>query len=84
MNVGDFCRTNQELSLGTTMSVGFKMCTDQKLSSVWKFKSIGLIVSIIEQHKNVISLFIVHSQGVGWITYEKEQNPHERELISSL
>lgn len=79
MKPGSLCLTNQELALGSISNIEFEICKKgQSLSSVWKSKTIGLIES-----KNYISLFVIHSQGTGWISYEKDQSLHSSPLIVS-
>jgi hypothetical protein len=81
MKPGLLCRTNQELALGTMPNTDGALNENQRLSSIWKYKSVGLIVSAIKQ-QNRVCLYIVHSNGTGWISYEIDTNPFK--LISLL
>lgn len=83
MKPGMICRPNQEIALGTLPSIFPHSIREQKLSSIWKHKSPGLIVSVFER-ENDVTLFVVHSHGSGWITYSDMDFSSHYEFISIL
>jgi hypothetical protein len=68
MKPGLFCKTKQTLSLGIYVNKNGEINPKQKLSCIWKYNTYGLIVSVIHW-RNHMSLFIIQSNGTGWITF---------------
>lgn len=84
MKPGMICQPNQEIALGIVPSIFPHLTKDrQKLSSIWKYKSPGLLVSVIER-ENDVTLFVIHSHGSGWITYNDRNFKPHYEFISIL